>query len=212
MYLSRLIFNLESKHALRDINNRYQLHATLERVFEGEELRYLWRLIKNRQPHVLVQSLVPPKWERLEEKYPGYSETPEVKEHKLLENVAAGKQYSFSLEANPTTKHKGDRLPIRDEDKQLSWLKWQGSKHGFSVLKSQVLRNENLHLKKHSRDPKCNASLTNPSFITVQMTTFWGMLVVDDATRFQLAVQSGFGRGKDFGGGLLLLTSGVKTL
>jgi CRISPR system Cascade subunit CasE len=212
MYLSRLEFNLESKHALRDLENRYQMHATLETVFEGEDSRYLWRLFEGRVPYVLVQSINYPKWERLEAKFPRYSEKLEVKKNKIYQALATGEKYKFLLEANPTMTIKHKRIGIRDESKQFSWLAWQGSKNGFSIVDSKILQNDQLHLKKSSRDPRVNASLSNPNFITFQITVFFGLLIVEDPDVLRQSMQKGIGRAKDFGAGLLLLTSAPKSV
>jgi CRISPR system Cascade subunit CasE len=210
MYLSRLEFNLTSKHALRDISDRYQLHATLESVFDGETARYLWRIFEGRKPYVLVQSLNHPKWERLEEKYPHYCDKLKIKNHGIYQRLKQGHTFTFLLEANPTVKHKGKRIGILSEGKQLSWLTWQGSKSGFSILHSKVLASKQLHLKKPSCNPQENASLTNPNFMSFQFVTFFGILIVEDAETLRQSMQSGIGRAKDFGAGLLLLTSAPK--
>ncbi len=208
MFLSRLILNPLSRQVQQEIARPYEMHRTILRAFpddlpEGVE-RVLFRVDANPRTgalHLLVQSLGRPDWGFLIHDHPlrpylaeVETDNPSVKAFAL--RVAAGQAYAFRLFANPTKRlgknygtDTGKRVGLYHPDEQEAWLQRKGDQAGFRVL-STATGGESRYIDK----------TRNVEFHGVR---FDGMLQVQDAARFQAAVEQGIGSGKAFGFGLL---------
>jgi len=194
VYLSKLVLNVRDPAARRDLLNPYEFHSTLCRAFEApQDARILWRLERTRPPVILVQSLHPPAFDRIDGYDDYFLEPPETKRIPLTERIRPGQVLRFRLDANPTVTRRGKRHGLRRIEDQLAWLHRQARRAGFEVLGATVTRTERLRFRKRNQD----------RFIVLVMARFDGYLRVVDPTRFCEAVARGIGHGKALGMGLL---------
>ena len=87
-------------------------------------------------------------------------------------------------------------LGWRTEEQRLAWLTYQGTRHGFEIADAIAGTSTVQRLLGKERYADVSAR--------VDVTTFQGVLVVTDPPRFAHACQTGIGRAKAFGCGLLL--------
>lgn len=200
MYLSRLLLNLRSRIARRDLANPYELHRTLSRVFalDGQTppARFLWRLETVsawQDPVLLVQSRAPGNWVPLA-KLPNYLQG-EVQEKRFdpAQWLEIDRAYRFRLQANPTVTRNGKRRGLHKREDQLAWLARQGERHGF--IPTQVLISGSAMLQGRKREER----------LSVLTATFDGYLQVKDVNALMLALCDGIGPAKSLGCGLLSL-------
>ncbi len=192
MYLSRLVLNPLSPGVRRDLANPYELHRTLSRHISNAPARFLWRLEPTRQPTLLVQSLSPPDWDRLEEEMPGYClQTPEWKE--FNPRLAQGMELRFRLRANPSVKRDGKRHGLNSPEEQMAWLKRKGEAHGFAVLAATATDERLIEARKGDHR------------IKIASVLYDGILRVADPGLLLDALMTGIGPAKGFGFGLLSL-------
>ncbi|KXK11340.1 MAG: CRISPR-associated endoribonuclease Cse3 [Armatimonadetes bacterium OLB18] len=142
LYLSRLILHANHPQAVSERDHPYELHRTICRAFENpDEARILFRADTDRpgEVHVLVQSLVPPDWERLkaEPKYLKGKDDPKPVE---LAGLKVGMPLRFRLRCRPSKRigepgneEQGKRKSLRDKDEIFAWLKRKAEEHGFEV-------------------------------------------------------------------------------
>lgn len=210
MYLSKLTLNPRHPLARRDLANPYELHSTLEWVFEGcPDERLLWRVERSRwsvAPVVLVQSRNAPPWERLamRDEYQGYFlREAEWKPYTLPDRLVAGQVLRFRLEANPTVTRDGKRHGLVRPEQQIEWLERQGARHGFRVLYTEL---------PEGRLPSCRVSAVERrrfrkrqtgQLIVLLAVTYDGYLQVTDPAALRQAIACGLGHGKGLGLGLL---------
>ena len=211
MYLSRLLLNPRNRQVQRETADPYNLHRTILHAFGSDRktANVLHRLEINPrsvQMMLLVQSDTAPNWHWLVEKeyllpaepFSGLA-NPAVKELDL--SLANGRFLKFRLTANPTIKKvrrdengkrlNSNRVPLKCESCQKSWLYKKAKNHGFRILYADISQEQ----KQTSRKKK----------ITVHTVQYNGRLQITDATKFNTALQQGIGPAKAFGCGLLSL-------
>ncbi|XWX05452.1 type I-E CRISPR-associated protein Cas6/Cse3/CasE [Aggregatilineales bacterium SYSU G02658] len=198
MYLSQLFLNPRLRAVQVDLANRYQLHRTVLSGFEGDsavEARVLYRLewVLRQRPMLLVQSAVPPDWQRSTRlTMASYlMSEPNVKPVEL--SITEGQVLRFRLYANPTVKRGGKRWALHTEDKQHAWLQRKAADHGFKVLDVAL------------RDVKQIVGWHHQQHLTWHQVGYEGCLSVEDRALLLEAVQHGIGSAKAFGFGLLSL-------
>lgn len=202
LYLSRLILHANHPQAVSERDHPYELHRTICRAFENpDEARILFRADTDRpgEVHVLVQSLVPPDWERLkaEPKYLKGKDDPKPVE---LAGLKVGMPLRFRLRCRPSKRigepgneEQGKRKSLRDKDEIFAWLKRKAEEHGFEV-KDVAFDRIYWHESKGGKDAK-----------PLGAVQFDGVLVVTDPDKLRDAVRKGIGPQKAFGFGLLSL-------
>jgi CRISPR system Cascade subunit CasE len=163
------------------------------------------------QLRVLLQSSTQPDFARLPQ---GYLETPP--QSKPLDHIdsmlQSGRRLRFRLRANPTraidtksrpdgTRNNGKRVELRGEEACTGWLHRKAQQHGFRILACRI--------DAGAPDPRrVNGKLEGKkdgSLITVASVLFDGILEVADVALLREALQTGVGRGKSYGQGLLSL-------
>lgn len=204
MWISKLVLNLRSRAARRDLANPYEMHRTLSRAVsevlkEGRE-RLLWRLEPTRAyepPVVLVQTLTEPDWGVLEE---GYAE--EVFPPKLFYPVfQKGQVLHFRLRANPSKRlaTSRKRIALKTREEKLAWLERRLREGGFHLIPGEqgylvcILQDTFLEVSKQGH------------LLRVQAVLFEGVLQVQDPERALQTLEQGIGPGKALGLGLLSL-------
>lgn len=198
MYLSKLVLNLRHPWVRRDLGNPYEMHSTLAWLFEDPKAaRPLWRLESLRPPVILLQSVLPPDFDRLRNRdgYEGYfREPPQSKPYgRFLDRLTRGQVLRFRLEANPTVTRAGKRHGLRRVEDQIGWLHRQAQRCGFEILGATVSRVERRSFPKRGREV----------VIVLLAVRFDGYLRVRDPELFREAVVNGIGHGKALGLGLL---------
>jgi CRISPR system Cascade subunit CasE len=225
MYLARAFLDPASRDVRRDIKDPQDLHKTVMRAFpddSGPSPRkahsILHRLDEESGGRVvlLIQSATAPSWERLPSGYVldlasdldlAFSS---VSHNPALRSVAAehaaiqeGGRFLFRLRANTTrkidtktradgAKSNGRRVPLRGDAEREAWLRRHALRAGFS-LESGTLRCTELPTQV-ARGQKSFAG-----------ALFEGVLRVEDAEAFRLALKEGIGPAKAYGFGLLSL-------
>lgn len=202
MYLSRLILNANHPQAKSERDHPYELHRTICRAFESpDEARILFRADIDRpgEVHVLVQSLVPPEWGRLEADPKYLKDTDEAKPVELA-GLKQGLALRFRLRCRPSKRigeagsvDKGKRRSLTDKDEIFAWLMRKAEENGFKVQDVGFDR-VYWHESKNGKDTK-----------PLGAVQFDGVLVVTDPDKLREAVRNGVGPQKAYGFGLLSL-------
>lgn len=220
IWLSLLELNPRSRAVRKDLGDCNGLHRTLMKLFPEVDqlsarntLGVLHRLEQTRagKVHVLLQSLDQPDFARLPE---GYLEAPP--RSKPLDSIDGllqpGRKLLFRLRGNPTraidtktrpdgARSNGKRVELRGEEACMGWLHRKAVQHGFRVLACRI--------DAGAPDPRrVNGKVEGHkggSRITVASVLFDGILEVVDAALMREALQTGIGRAKSYGQGLLSL-------
>ncbi|WP_197319949.1 type I-E CRISPR-associated protein Cas6/Cse3/CasE [Saccharomonospora sp. NB11] len=229
MFLSKLPINSNSRAFRVDCANVHDMHRTVMSAFPKlpsgtaarQEHAILWRLDTTPQGYTLyVQSKRHPDWARLPYGY--------LRDRALvrcLQPVFAalqpGRRFAFRLLGNPSKaaaepdslppRGRGRRVPLHDPNEQLAWLIRQGERCGFALLDAGV-HGPDVALSalppltgyKKARD-------TRTRKITITPVRYDGHLTVTDPAALATALQSGIGRGKAYGCGLLSLAPPAAT-
>ena len=200
MYLTKLLLNLRSAQARRDLGDAYEMHRTLARVFafgpQSSLPRFLWRLEMKTEslqsPVVLIQAQEQGDWSVVN-RMPDYLQSlAETKKVDLCHLVRLDRQYRFRLLANPTVCRQGKRLALLKLEEQTAWIERQGTSHGFEVKAMIVSPHELLNSSREEKAPIC-----------VHRVCFEGKLCIRDKVAFERALLAGIGPAKAFGCGLL---------
>jgi CRISPR system Cascade subunit CasE len=227
MFLTKLVLNLRSSMARRDLARPYEMHRTLMNSYPHQrtenrcDLLYRVDPSRNGPPVVLVQTRADPDWTRLP---PGYLLG--KAESKLFELVVTtGQHLRFRLRANPTKKagtssktdrlagrkNNGHRVALLRDDEQLRWLLGKASASGFRIPgkwdnATHPQTGELIQLPNFRVDvvPEGRDRNDKPGhggeFVAVR---FDGLLEVTDPATFWQTVEDGLGSAKAFGFGLL---------
>lgn len=208
MYLSLLMLDPRSRDASRDVASPYELHSTLERVFnrtpEAQSRGYLFRLdysAPKRLHQVLVLSRVEPNFSTLPNGY-----TLEIKGPKpYAPTILVGQRLSFHLLANPTCREKRDernnkpRKPILDSQAQTAWLQRKLNDMGAEAIEWRIEVRPTV--RAHKRGEKARTEKEQ----TLVPVLFEGVLQVNHPEVFTNKLPEGLGSAKGYGFGLLSL-------
>ncbi|MCA9994339.1 MAG: type I-E CRISPR-associated protein Cas6/Cse3/CasE [Anaerolineales bacterium] len=215
IYLSRLLLEPNSRQVQRETADPYNLHRTILKAFTDnrDQSGILHRLEvhpRTGQITLLVQSQAEPDWSPLLNKdyllptdpFSGL-DNPAIKTVNLT--LAQGQIFQFRLVANPTIKkvrrdenderRNSNRVPLKCESCQKSWLYKKAKSHGFHILDLQI--NQSQNQKSWQKD--------NGRPITLYTVQFNGRLQITNADQFNHALCYGIGPAKAFGCGLLSL-------
>jgi len=215
MKLSRLALNPACRQARADLGSPYQLHKTLLRAFPAplpDDERVLFRVESGRSlfdaPIVLVQSVHPPDWEQITQRFAEYLiEAAEVKDlnRLALEN---GSVLRFRLRANPSRRvkkgleegrEKSQRVALYRNEERTAWLKRKGQACGFEVIE------DSLNIKPYPQRIFLIPSDEKMHKATISVVDFDGLLRVTDCQALLKGMQAGVGPAKGLGCGLLSL-------
>jgi CRISPR system Cascade subunit CasE len=216
MYLSRLFLNARSREFRRDHADAHRFHRLIMSRFPQysgtaparQSYGALWRLEQTEQGFALyVQSREEPKWDTLP---PGYLVAPaQIRSlQPVLDAITPGRKLSFRMNANPTrlvrSEKSGDkyRATIRDQREQIQWLVRKGEQHGFVLPAGGNGEPDVAPLPLPRLTGRAKPGIP---LITVDQVRFDGHLVVTSAELLREAIQTGIGRAKAYGCGLLSL-------
>ncbi len=208
----------------------YQLHQIIWQGFPGitsdEGSRpFLYRHNEDEKCHsILVQSAVMPDWRQLDNEAEGSTAQMRTLDPQALN---AGARFRFFVRANPVVERKGytdkasrrvvvgstlkslaGRLGVEvatlgDREQQLTaWIERKGAEGGFAIERDELTRPllmispNHDYVIRRSRNRKAEP-------MTFTGVDFEGILRITDAAAFATTLQSGIGRGKGFGFGLI---------
>lgn len=225
IWLSLFHLNPRSREVRRDLGNANELHRTIMRLFPEtgggvarNTLGVLYRVesVTAGDVRILLQSRVAADWTGLPQ---GYLSVPPKSKPIDPDGlpVTAGTHLRFRLRANPTrnieTKDHPDgshthgrHVELRGEEDVLRWLHRKAEHHGFRVIACAV--------DAGAPDPRTvSGKVENHkpgAAFAVASVVFDGILEVVDPALLRQAVESGIGRGKSYGQGLLSLAPAPK--
>ena len=195
MYLSLFYPNPDHPLARKDLADPYALHQSLAHAAEPGGDRPLWRLEAGRygeDPRVLVQTLMPPHWDRFFERQgPDYAELASDSPKRFDPVFASGQPLRFRLYANPTVTRAGKRLGLYREEEQRRWIEERLKDRGAGLLSVLISQREKRRFAKQGQT------------VTLAVAQFDGVLRVTDPDKLRQAIAQGVGHGKAFGLGLL---------
>jgi CRISPR system Cascade subunit CasE len=211
MYLSRLKLG-ESTKCRAARFSATKLHGIIERCFDGDRERVLWRIDKlgGREYILILSNRLPNLSYAAEQICDGNEIIEDSKNYgKTLENVKSGDIYRFRLRANPVRKTHdkngekernitsailspngtGENVPS-----QKKWLLDRSKSLGFSTTEDtfQIVRTEWININKQNNRP-----------FRFKAAEFEGILTVTDADLFKHTLEFGIGREKAYGCGMM---------
>ncbi len=233
IYLSRLVPNLRSREAQRDLNDCIAMHRTLMSAFPDALSRdgsaraaigLLYRIdTSHDRPFVLVQSATLPNWSNLPSGWVEAGSPPAEKDIGLLiDGVAEGVRLRFKLLANPTKKigtkssndgrkNNGRRVELRGEAEWIAWLERKGEQSGFRLAAVDTMAT--LADVRTCRQIRTSGLKQLPDGKVTRLTfagvAFEGRLEVVKTELFQACIRQGIGSGKAYGYGLLSIAPGT---
>lgn len=175
----------------RALHNRNAMHAIIAASTTGEDGRYLWRVDNDRV--YLVSTMIDET--RLQARL-GKPVIETTDYQPFLDKLAEGREYAFTIEANPVTTHEGHRIPIRKPSERIDWITRQLTKVGCRNIKTMI---ESVHVDQFRKN---DADRTT---VTLQAVRYQGRLTVADPDELAHALTEGIGPAKAYGLGLLTL-------
>ena len=206
MYLTRMLLDESNPNTMKALASPHIFHGTVERCFEGERKRNLWR-IDHLNNHLYLMLLSPekPDLTAAAEQF-GVPESgcpwEPTAYPPLLQRIEPGGVWPFRLVANPTkscVSEPGKRGKVHAHisvPHQKEWLQNRAAHNGFSLNEEDftVVHNQwNIFRKNPSQESK----------VRLLAVTYEGVLTVTDTEQFRKALTEGIGRGKAYGMGLL---------
>ncbi len=212
MYLSRVELNPYRRETVKGLSSPQLMHAAVMASFasfgEPVEDRVLWRIDRlGAAMYLLVQSQRKPDFHHIVDQFgrPDAGQTWDCLDYgPFLAGIANGQTWRFRLVANPT--HSESRDGKRGKvyahvtaEQQKKWLLEKAGGNGFAVLDPEgnptfdIMQRELLRFERSGKT------------VTVSIVTFEGVLQVTDAGMLRKAMESGFGRAKAYGCGMLTI-------
>lgn len=199
MYIAKLELNERNREVHRDLGNAHALHQRIMQAFpdeQREQARAGWNILFRQEPDssvVLVQSAIAGNWDQLPS---AYLITHQSKEFTAeVQQFKAGRILQFRLKANPSKRDNKTKklIGMLHASDQIAWLERQAAQHGFSVQGVDLMPMPNIFgIKKGAKAP-----------IRLGAVLYQGILQITESDRFVAALQSGIGRGRSYGCGLL---------
>ncbi len=211
MYMTRMRLDLSSRQTMKALVAPNLFHGAIERAFEGERKRNLWRIDNlNGASYLILLSTDIPNLTSMVHKFGVKGSAPEWETRDytpLLERIQSGSKWHFRLVANPTKsceKREGDIL-VRGKvhahvsvKYQEAWLSERAEKYGFSIKPDEFA-------VVYSQWYKFHKGTDGGRLISMLAVTYEGSLTVTDVDLFRQTLTTGIGRGKAYGMGLLTI-------
>ena len=162
---------------------------------EGE---FLWRLEPETDPagcpRILVQSKSIAEWTGIGVKGWLADANPAIDLCSMLniDSLEVGQRFRFRLRGNPSKVSNKKRLGLLKLEDQLQWIYRKGESQGFGPTNVLVSQEQMLRGRQNSGNE-----------IRIFSVLYNGFLSVSDVEKFQATLETGVGRGKVFGLGLL---------
>jgi len=210
MYLSRVLLDVNKRETMGALSSPHILHGAIEQSFASREKRKLWRIDwLGDVCCLLVLSEEKPDFTHLSRQF-GYPFTDppwETKDYSLLlSRLQEGQEWHFRLRANPTrssfkekdsASRRGKVFAHVTQEQQRQWLLAKAEKCGFKLNDDEfdVVHSQWLRFQKGR----------GGRYVTLRTATFEGKLTITNLGCFKEVLQSGVGRAKAYGCGLLTL-------
>lgn len=205
MYLSRVEINPYRRDTMRAMQSPEIMHAAVMASFDSfdtAEERVLWRIDRvGPATYLLVQSRRKPDFSHIVDQFgrPASVQAWDTVEYDgFLSRIEDGQTLRFRLRANPTrsvsslgTNGRGKVVAHVTAEQQIAWFRDRSDSIGVEVVEVDVVQRDSFRFK-HGKRP-----------ITLSVATFEGTLKVKDATELRRSMESGIGRAKAYGCGLL---------
>ena len=200
--LSILTLNPKSRQCRNDMRNAQSMHRRIMALFPHtpskqarQELGVLWRIEPNETPTLLLQSVREPNFGSLPD---GYSDS---HDHKNIDNHLAslrnGQIVRYRAMLNPVRSSRAggrnSQTPIRFSEHQR-WWEDRSERIGLVSVDAPVLIGQPAkHLNRNGVAPS----------VPIYSTRVDGIAEIADADNLRRAIESGVGRAKAWGCGLL---------
>ena len=210
-FLSRLKLNTQAAAVQRDLRNCNKLHRTVMSGFAQldaeigvrQALGVLFS-VRPEEASLIVQSRAEPDWQLLPVNY--LTEPAQVQSICSVADAAPGTTWQFSMLAQPSrnqARYHPDgkprhavRVMLTEPAEQQDWLQRQLERNGASLLEVSISRPTRHSIEgRDGRKRRRHFKAMN----------FEGRLRVTDPELLTAAIEEGFGPGKSYGLGLLLL-------
>jgi CRISPR system Cascade subunit CasE len=196
LYLSRIVPNY--RNAYKEINDAYEMHRTLCRLFKDPEEKsigdFLWRLEETKDgeniPNILLQSKCIADWSKINKNW--FDEIPTTKNigEIIKPHLINNKIFKFKLRFNPVSRKGGRTFKVFYEfSQQENFLKKREESCGFQIITMQQINERTIF---------CNQNTKK-----LHTTTFTGILKITDSIKFENTIEKGIGHEKYLGMGLL---------
>ena len=193
MYLSIVQPDLSRVNVARALMNEQDMHRNIQALFDSDRAsnHVLYRTIPSkdiRRTVICVQSDVEPR------------STVDLKvisctsaQNRIL-NLRAGMDVEYDVLLRPVKRHEGKSCLIHEKEARAEWVRALGKKYGFTIITIQ----------EQARIQKTIAHAGTKSG-RIDGWRYVGILCVDDLDVFVKAYQTGIGRDKSYGYGMLML-------
>lgn len=193
MYISKVYVDVKIPLVRHDLTSLNFFYDTLKKISGGAPVYRIDNVPLNQtgyiQPVVLISEKKP---EFSIGKLPGgYISKIETYEYDIP--VRSGMVYKYFLKANPSVKIFFKHSDLETEESWKKWLETEGIINGFEIVDAKV-----------TDDGYVTCAEKKVKFLSV---IFEGALKITDEGKFRKALNSGIGRGREFGLGLLSIES-----
>jgi len=186
MYLTRIRFkDISTRKSVRDLGSVYEMHRTVLSGF-GKDPKVLYRLEVG---YLLILSSKKPSYNV------DYFEDVETKKYNMQYKKDQSLAFRMRCNAVKRSKDTGKYYPVIEEDKLKVWLDKRATDNGFEVVR----------LVSSCEDPEISYKKIGDKEIkqTHHSVLMNGIIKIIDEEKFIHALQSGIGRARSYGFGLL---------
>ena len=194
MYISKVYVDVKIPLVRHDLSSLNFFYDTLKKISGGGAPVYRIDSVPLNQtdfiqPVVLISEKEP---EISGGKVPG-GYIAKIETFKYDIPVRNGMVYKYFLRANPSVRIFFKHSDLETDESWKKWLETEGSANGFEVVDSKV-----------TNDGYVTCAEKKVKFLSV---IFEGSLKITDEEKFRKALNSGIGRGREYGLGLLSIES-----
>lgn len=194
MYISKIYVDVKIPLVRHDLSSLNFFYNTLKKISGGGTPVYrIDNVPLNKtgyiQPVVLISEKKP---ETADSKIQG-GYIAKIETFKYDIPVRSGMVYKYYLKANPSVKIFFKYSDLETDESWKKWLETEGILNGFEIVDSKV-----------TDDGYVTCSEKKAKFLSV---IFEGALKIADEEKFRKALNTGIGRGREFGLGLLSIES-----
>lgn len=193
MYLSIVQPDFSQVNVARSMTNEQDMHRNIQALFDSDRqsINVLYRFIPSkdiRRAVICVQSDVMP------------TSTTDLKVISCMDAkerislIKTGMVLKFDVLLRPVKRHQGRSTLIRDMESRIEWIEKLGQKYGFKIETiREVLRIQKTMFHSGTKTGR------------VDGYRYVGTLSVVDADLFKKSYETGIGRDKAYGYGMLML-------
>ncbi len=192
MFQTLIHFNPSSTHAQRLLDQPYRIHYMLEHINTNRE-RILWRLSEDR---LLVRHMNPLDWTELDKTHPNLGDRSHTR---MNLDLPIGTLHLFNLFAFICKLDENGKWRVQRPEHYIEWLHKRSQHIGFELLETQVNKAPDYFVRMNSTQMRA------------QPMKLAGILQIADSTALLHSLQSGIGRMRAYGCGMLLLQPRLNT-